>query len=540
MEVTNVYLKNKMKIGVVGLSGIGKSTFLNHLIDEKVASQLIGLIGPQHKETKLSGQTKNPVRFYIERDLEQCSCKVSQIKDGVVDEQIIDISQAMDFACLLEKCTVSIRVKPSSNFDKVMDQYDLNELEFIDTQGLLDSQDKETQVPLEIKECAVLLYLYNIPNLGNRRDYIKMYQNFLNSISDKPLIFLETDTQWQIGKRELDNYVDTAEEVLSEKDETNYVAAEVIRNRYSELTGNSAYKNNDTFILTSILSASTSSVNYYQVKLPTGEEHHFNNCVRICSAHTMQEVFKRLAGIKESVRHEFDNATGKFNHIISFENCYGLLHDVFVKQIKRVDYNNAKVLRFARHNSGRFKEALKALHTGEIFEADLTKTTLEIHTTHGYHNFYETYSNQKFLDCMQLLLDLYKVYLSRIEIDENGNKLSKAIQVYLAQSVSNDYMCRDTGYPIPILNEDTFLYCIRKLKERIKEIPVESVVYTKFSEYDSDIFEKKDIMYEINKYISSADSLITKLDVLCQSINEVMQSRAEDVLINMTKEFIEV
>ena len=49
-----------MRIGAIGISGKGKSTFLNHLIENDISNELEGLIGKKNKEREMSGQTKNP------------------------------------------------------------------------------------------------------------------------------------------------------------------------------------------------------------------------------------------------------------------------------------------------------------------------------------------------------------------------------------------------------------------------------------------------------------------------------------------------
>ncbi|MMZ59068.1 hypothetical protein D1872_210820 [compost metagenome] len=486
----------------------------------------------------MSGQTKNPVRYNINRDSEIFSSKVSKLKEGKVENYEINLSDVAEHAKSLEKCTVTIEVGPSKEFEKVMDEFDLTELELIDTQGLLDSLEEEAGVPPEIKECAVLLYLYNARDQGSRGDYINKYRSFLNAISDKPLIFLETDTQWQVSKEDIESCLDDAKERLNDLDNGYYISADEIRERYSILTGNDEYNNNATFILTSILSELESSVNFHEVKLRIEEkEKFFDECVRICSAHTMQGVFKRLAGIKQSLQSEFDKAKGQFEYPTAFSTSYGLLNDIFIKQFQRIDYNSsAEVLRYARRDWMRFEKALLALQNGKLFNTDLTKTKYEIYTSYGYYSLYETYENQDVLDCMQLLLDLYKGYLARISVA--GNKLSKAVQVFLSQSVSNDYMCRDTGYDIPILNEKTFLYCMEELKRWIGDIPVDRVVYKDYDKFDEDRFNKKSIIETCNKYVGDTEPLITKLVYLCMCINNKMYNMASDAILNRTREFI--
>lgn len=528
-----------MKIGVIGISGKGKSTFLNHLIDEEISIKLNDLIGPRNKEAKSSGQTKNPVRYLINKDLEVPLFKVSKLENDAVNEYPIELSQVAHFAQSLEKCTVILNVKPSTHFEKVMDNFNLTELEFIDTQGLLDSLNDEIPVPYEIKQCSVLLYLYHSSDILNRKDFTDKYRNFLNSISEKPMIFLETDTQWQISKSELNNLSEIAHEKLQELDLDFSVSADEIRDRYSILTNNDAYNNNDTFILNSILSASESSVNYYEIKIPNGYDDSFDLCLNLCSSHAMNQVFSRLATLKISIELEFNKAKGDFEHSVCFKSCYGLLDDVFIYQYQRINYNTtAYVLRFARNNFNRFKNALAALHEGKLFNVDLSKNEYEIHTEYGFHFIYETYQNQDLLDCMQLLLDLYKSYLKNISI--SGNKLSKAVQVYLANSISNDFICRDTGYNIPILKEDVFVKVMQDLQEWIGDLPVENVVYVDYDKFDIDYYQKDNISMETGGYISNTRSLITKLDYSCMSINNRMYNLASKAILESTNEFLEI
>lgn len=528
-----------MKIGIIGISGKGKSTFLNHLIDEKVSTQLNGLIGPKNKELKMSGQTKNPVRYIINKNQDIPSFKVSKFENESIIETEIELSQVAQFAQSEEKCTVIISACPSSQFRLVMDSFNLTELEFIDTQGLLDSLDEEIAVPYEIKECSVLLYLYNSEDQGNRGDFIEKYRNFLNSISEKPLIFLETDTQWQISPRDLENLHDNSADKLKELDASYSISADEIRTRYSILTKNDTYNKNDTFILNSILSASESSVNYYQIKLPKEHEGAFDLCVNICSSHAMSQVFNRLSNLKQSLEIEFEKAKGDFEHSTSFKACYGLLHDVFFYQYQRINYNSsAKVLRHARNDYSRFKKALSTLNNGELFKVDLSKSVHEIYTEYGYYCIYETYNNQELLDCMQILLDLYKAYLKNISI--SGNKLSKAVQVYLANSISNDFMCRDTGYDIPILKEEVFLKVIKELEKWVGDISVQSVVYKNYDKFDVDYYQKNVILQSTNEYVESPKSLISKLDYLSMTINNTMYNLASDAILNTTSDFLEI
>lgn len=539
MILKNIYLKNKMKIGVIGISGKGKSTFLNHLIAEDISIQLNGLIGPKNKELKMSGQTKNPVRYMINKNQSTPIFKVSKNENENIIETVIELSEVAKFVQAEEKCTVIMEVKPSLQFEMVMDSFNVTELEFIDTQGLLDSLNEEITVPYEIKSCSVLLYLYNLKDTSNRGDFIEKYRNFLNSISEKPLIFLETDTDWQVSPKDLVNLTESAADKLKELDEFYSVSADEIRTRYSILTKNDTYNNNDTFILNSILNASESSVNYYQVKLPRGNDDIFDSCLNICSAHVMNQVFNRLSNLKEVLKLEFEKAKGQFKHSTSFEVCYGLLYDVFIYQYQRINYNTtAKVLRYARNDFTRFKEALGALNKGELFEADLSKSTHEIYTQYGYYCVYETYDNQELLDCMQMLLDLYKAYLRNISI--SGNKLSKAVQVYLANSISNDFMCRNTGYDIPILKEQVFLNVMKDLENWIKDIPVEQVIYLKYDDFDVEYPEKGNIISAAGKYVTSPKSLISKLDYLSMMINNHMYNLASDAILNATSDFLEV
>lgn len=531
---SNVFLKDKMKIGIIGISGKGKSTLLNHLIDKEVALELVELIGPENKENELSGQTKNPVRYKIKRDNQKCEVVVSQVIEDSYKDTIISLGEAVQYAKSSEKCTITINVTPSFEFEEVMSRYYLNEIEFIDTQGLLDTLDGEVSVPLEIKECSVLLYLYDKADQGNRGDYIKKYRNFLNSISEKPLIFLETSIQWQIKKKILTSLATDAADELRELDLDFSISDNTIRNRYSILTGNNAYTNNDTFILSSVLSAEKSSVNFYNVKLPSGVEEYKDECLRICSAHTINEVFKRLNGLKEGILREFDKVNKDFNRTIGFNACYGLLWDVFVMKWQRIDNNtNSRVLRYGRHDFNRFIRTLKAFNEGKLFDVDFTTTEYEIHTPYGYHFIYETYKNQNVLDCMQLLLDLYNAYLQRLSI--KGSKLSKAVQVYLIRSVSSDRMCRDTGYEIPILDEKTFIHCMGQLKKWIGDIPVNLVRYKKFEEFDISYTTKNQISNEMKKHSINIDSLITKLDYVCMLINNKMNNKAIDKILHTGK-----
>lgn len=534
MEINNVYLKNKMKIGVIGISGKGKSTFLNHLIEKDVADQLGDLVGSKSKETKTSGQTKNPVRYHINRAIEGYSCKVSRKQEEKIIEVYVELSEVAVHAISSIKCTVTIEARPSAEFDKIMEENNLIELEFIDTQGLLDSLNEEVQVPSEIKDCALLLYLYDPSDQGSRGDYIAKYRNFLNSISDKPLIFLETNTQWLMLKLEVENDLENASERLAILDDNFSIPENIIRERYEELTGKSDYRSNETFILTSVLSASESSVNFYKVKLPNEfEDIYFDKCIRICSAHALRKVFSRLKSLKQSLEVEFERVRGQFQHSNAFKACYGLLSDVFVYSYQRIDYNsNAQVLRYARHDYTRFKKALKALQNGGLFNVSLKRIQKEINTEYGYHFPYETYENQDVLDCMQLLLDLYRAYLRKVKVV--GNNLSKAFQVHLEKSVTSDYMCRDTGYDIPILDEETFLYCMKEIKKWIKDIPVQSVVYVDYDKFDVDYYGKDRVIYLTEKQVGSVPSLITKLDYACMLINNKMHSLAIESLMKNT------
>lgn len=524
----NIYLKNNMKIGVIGISGKGKSTLLNHLIDQDVAANLGGLVGDRNKETKMSGQTKNPVRYRINRNVNRHSCKLNS--QETPEDVYIELSQVANHAVSSNKCTVTIETRPSAEFEKIMEDYNLEELEFIDTQGLLDSLDEEVNVPTEIKECSLLLYLYDSFDQGSRGDYIAKYRNFLNSISDKPLIFLETNTQWPIYKSEAEANLKKSVEILTVLDENFSVAEDKIRARYEVLTGNSAYRSNETFILTSVLSASQSSVNFYKVKLPDElEEKYFDQYIRICSAHALDKAFSRLANIKESIEKEFKKASGNFQHPEGFSACYGLLSDVFVHNYKRIDVNtNSQVLRYARRDETRFKKALNAFQTGELFTANLDRVNMEIYTEYGFYYPYETYKNQDVVDFMQLLLDLYRAYLREVKVD--GNNLSKAFQVYLENSVTSSLMCRDTGYDIPILDEETFLFCIDRLKKWIEDIPVQSIVYVDFEKFDTDYWNKAEVISKTRAHISGVESLITKLDYACMLINSKMYSLAIESL----------
>lgn len=528
--IENVFLKNKMKIGIIGISGKGKSTLLNHLINKDIASLLGGLIGPTNKEKVLCGQTKNPVRYRVNRDLSECTAYVSQLIDDKCIDKKIPLTDTVKYAQSSDKCTITINISPSIEFEQVMINFNLFELEFIDTQGLLDTLDQEVSVPIEIKQCSVLLYLYDANDQGSRGDYIKKYKSFLKAISDKPLIFLETATQWQVKKKNINTLSADATLELEELDSDFSISDEVIRERYSLLTENDAYNNNDTFILSSVLSAEKSSVNYYKVKLPIGAEEYYDECLRICSAHTLNEVFKRLVGLKDGILREFKKVNGIYDRKVGFKTCYGLLWDVFIMQWQRIDQNSqAHVLRYGRHDYMRFKKALKAFNEGKLFEADFTTKEYEIHTQYGYHFIYETYANQNVLDCMQLLLDLYNGYLGKLSI--GGNKLSKAVQVYLIRSVSADRMCRDTGYEIPILDEDTFIGCMNQLKSWIAELPVDSVEYAKYEEFDINYDSKKSIISEVNKNIGSTSSLMTKLDYICMVINNKMNNKAIESII---------
>lgn len=536
----NIYLKNKMKIGVIGISGKGKSTLLNHLIDEEISVQLNDLIGPEDKELEMSGQTKNPVRYIISKNQEIPLFKVSKVENESIIETQIELIEVAQYAQLKEKCTVIINVKPSSQFETVMDSFNLTELEFIDTQGLLDSLDEEVTVPYEIKACSVLLYLYNLKDpAAARGDFIEKYRNFLNSISEKPLIFLETHTPWQIKPEDLKNLEENSNDKLKELDALYSIPANKIRNRYSVLTKNDTYKNNDTFILNSILNASESSVNFYQIQLPTGYEYAFDLCLNIGSSHVMNQVFNRLSNLKQSLEIEFEKAKGEFEHRTSFEVCYGLLNDIFICEYQRITYNSsAKVLRHARNKYQQFKFALEALNNGELFNIDFSKSTREIYTEYGYYCVYETYNNQKLLDCMQLLLDLYKAYLRNISI--SGNKLSKAVQVYLANSISNDFMCRDTGYDIPILKEYVFVKAINELEKWVGDIPVQNVVYKNYDNFDVDYYSKDATIKEVKKYVADPKSLISKMDYLSMIINNTMYNLASDAILNTTSDFLEI
>lgn len=538
MKIKSKILRNGMKIGVIGISGKGKSTLLNHLVDQKTANDLKDLIGPKQKENENSGKTKNPVRYYISRDQKECVCRVSRldIESKEVIEEEINIATATQFAQSTQKCTITINAFPSTEFYEIMEQYNLNELEFVDTQGLLDSidQDSETIVPLEIKECAVLLYLYDESDQGVRGDYIKRYRNFLNGISDKPLIFLETGVQWQVEEQ---SDIEHAHEQLNKKDKNYSKSAQEIRNRYSILTGNDQYKNKETFLLTSILSEAQSSVNYYEVKLPKKMEDNFALCVRICAAHVMKEIFDRLTNIIDNIQNEFNKAKGKYDHSVGFKGCYGLLSDIFVYKYQRINYETyAKILRYGRHNIHRFECALNSFQKGKLFSVSLDKIQKEIHTEYGYHCIYETYQNQDILDCMQLLLDLYKYYLSNIKV--SGDKLSKAIQVYLTESVSSDYMCRDTGYSIPILEEKIFIHCLEKLQNWIGDLPVETVVYKNYKNMDVPYTNKESILIRSGNIVGSTTSLISKLDYFCMCLNDEMYDLASEALANCAKDIM--
>lgn len=528
--VENVFLRNKMKIGIIGISGKGKSTLLNHLIKKETATRLNGLIGPAFKEKEVSGQTKNPVRYRINKEVVDCSVIVSKVIDDKCVDTVISISEGVKYAKSAEKCTITITTNPSEEFETIMENYDLTELEFIDTQGLLDTLDQDVTVPLEIKQCSVLLYLYDADDQGSRGDYIKKYQNFLKAISDKPLIFLETATQWQVNKKILNTLSQDALPELESLDADFSITEEVVRERYSVLTGNNIYVNNDTFILSSVLSAEKSSVNYYKIKMPKGFEDYYDECLRICAAHTINEVFKRLINLKDGISREFKRVNGIYDHKLGFKICYDLLWDVFIKQWQRIDYNSqARVLRYGRNNYMRFKETLRAFHKGKLFDIDFTTTELEIHTTYGYHCIYETYINQNILDCMQLLLDLYKSYLKNLSI--GGNKLSKAVQVYLIRSVSDNRMCRDTGYEIPILDKETFCTCMEQLKNWISDIPVDLVIYSEFENLDIKYKKKNEIKQAVNNYLGSLSSIISKLDYTCMIINSKMNNKALESIL---------
>lgn len=535
MESINTYIKNKMKIGVIGISGKGKSTFLNHLIDENIAEELSELIGPKFKEQKESGQTKNPVRYHINTHANVYRCRVSRSKDGKFVEKELALNEVAKEATSTDKCTVTIEARPSTEFSKVMADNGLTELEFIDTQGLLDSLDGEAIVPYEIKECALLLYLYDSSDLGNRKDHIAKYRSFLNSISDKPLVFLETNTQWQMLKAQVESSIEHADEQLRELDSEFSIPENAIRTRYEELTGKSEYRSNETFILSSVLGASDSSVNFYKVKLPVDlEEEYFDQCLRICSAHAMLRVFGRLKGIKQSLEIEFQKAKGGFQYSRGFDSCYGLLYDVFVYQYQRIDYNSSShVLLYARRDHNRFKEALKAFQNGGLFDVNLEKITKEIHTEYGYHYVYETYKNQKIVDCMQLLLDLYRAYLRKVKVTGNNN-LTKAFQVHLEKSITSDYMCRDTGYDIPILDEETFLYCMNELQKWSANIPINRIIYKEYDKFDVSYMEKDRIIRMTQNVVGSVPSLITKLVYSCMAIDSKMYNTAIETLTKNT------
>ncbi|MNW50861.1 hypothetical protein D3C74_283250 [compost metagenome] len=413
-----------------------------------------------------------------------------------------------------------------------MEENNLTELEFVDTQGLLDSLDKEVHPPVEIMECALLLYLYDKNAEGSRGDYIEKYRNFLNSISDKPLIFLETDTQWQImSKDQAEISITNSGEELLKLDDTFQISENIIRERYEHLTGKSEYRSNETFILNSVLSASDSSVNFYKVWIPDLlKEDYFNQCIRHCAAHALKKVFLRLKGIKQSLELEYERARVRFQHSPAFEACYGLLSDIFVNGFQRIDINtSALVLRYARHDTSRFKKTLRALQEGELFDVNLKRIRKEIHTQYGYHYIYETYENQNVLDCMQLFLDLYRAYLKRVRIDGN-NKLTKAFQVYLEKSITSDLMCRNTGYDIPILDEESFVYCMSELQKWIKDIPVERVVYVDYDKFDIRYYNKNNIVTLTERAVGSVPSLITKLDYICMLINNKMNRLAVESL----------
>ncbi|MCY9545463.1 hypothetical protein [Lysinibacillus xylanilyticus] len=58
MEINQVYVKGDMRIGAIGISGKGKSTFLNHLIENDISNELGGLIGKKIKKEKCQGKQK--------------------------------------------------------------------------------------------------------------------------------------------------------------------------------------------------------------------------------------------------------------------------------------------------------------------------------------------------------------------------------------------------------------------------------------------------------------------------------------------------
>ena len=537
----NMYLKDGMKIGVIGISGKGKSTLLNHLISEEASEGLKGLIGARNKETEISGQTKNPVRYFIKSKMPKSEdrCIKRFVKDEKVQCEEIKFDQVVEYATSTEKCTLEIHTKPSENFKSVMNKYKLTKLEFTDTQGLLDTLDEEVAVPPEIKECDLLLYLYDENDQGVRGDYIEKYRNFLNDISDKPLIFLETSNHWQLRRKHFQESFDQAEETLEELDTEYSISPEKIQERYSILTGNDEYKNTDTFILTSILNASSSSVNFYAVKLPSDKEDYFEACLRKCAAHTLDGAFYKLSKFHVSLEEEFRRAKSDFDYTVAFSTCYDLLYDVFVKRWQRVCGGNAKVLRHARHDYDQFINALVALNKGELFNADYKTYEKELFSPYGYYRLYETFYNQYILDCMQLLLDMYISYLQRIKTAANYGKLSKALRVHLEKSVSSDYLCRDTIYDIPALNKQDFKDSLSNLEKQIGSHSVENVVYSKFDEFDIVHGIYEDRVYDACcQHGVSPKSLITKLVYLCGCINVNISENATTNIYDKANEIL--
>ena len=541
LDIKNNYLKNKMKVGVIGLSAIGKSTLLNSLIDKHIANIINGLIGPVYKENQKSGQTKNPVRYYISRDVKEPIAIVG-FPNG--ESKTIELFEIAKYAKdNNNKCTVTLKVNPSIEFERVMEMYGLREIEFIDTQGLLDTLDEEILVPVEIEQCDTLLYLYNSDSMGSRGDYIDKYKSFLNKISDKPILFLETNVQAQIrGKhtKDLDVYV---KQELEELDIEYTKLPDEIMKRYKILTGNDAYNNRDTFILNSVLSASESSVNYYKLKLTdsANKDDNFAKCLRIISAHTLQGVFKKLNGLKESISKEFEKVNGEFKRDISFNIHYGLLWDVFVRKWKCINYlANPRVISAARNDSDMFKDSLKEFNEGALFNVKLNRKVCEIHTEYGYHCEYETYENQEILNFMQLILDSYKGYLRNI-VNVDGENLSKAIQMHLLNSISEQRICRDTNHTVTIIREDIFKECLTNLRKAIGDINIKDAVYIHYDKFDIEYEGKKSIEYNTSNYLNTNNikSLITKLDYICAIINNKINDKASKSISDMANNFIE-
>lgn len=538
MEINQVYVKDDMRIGVIGISGKGKSTFLNHLIENDISNELEGLIGKENKEREMSGQTKNPIRYFIGNEYLTPVFKVSKLINNEVKETTIELDEVVTYSQSDEKCSISMYVKPSKQFKAAMDSFNLKRIELIDTQGILDSLDKEISAPLEILSCSVLLYLYDSTDQGSRGDYIEKYRTFLNSVLDKPIIFLETNTQWQVSKSELSNIMDIYQDKLEELDTDFSIHEEEIKDRYTILTKNDEFNNNEKYLLNCILSASQSSVNFYRIKVPRGYNEEFKTCLNLCSAHVMNKVFNRLETLKSKIVSEFAKAKGEFKKDVSFELCYGLLSDVFQKKYRRIDYNsNAYVLRYARHDASRFIDSLKALNNGDLFNISFSKSQHEIHTQFGFHLIYETYVDQKTLDCMQILLDLYMAYLRNIT-NENGDKLSKAVRMYIAMTISSEFSFRDTAYHIQILNEDIFKEALEALKKWIGDIPVEKVIYQEYKNFDDIVNDGsiyyEDILYWTLKEIEFPNSLITKLDYLCMIISNKMSEVATETFTKST------